>query len=164
VTTGEIGTCVQHAIESRGFRPVANLTGHGLSPYMIHTPPNIPNVGFHGGAVLCEGMVVAIEPFATTGSGQVSEKSRAEIFQQVAARPVRLPAARRILEEVRERRGMPFSRRWLSDPVRTSRSLPLRGRGSSTSTLSSPDVPGSLVSQAEHTLVVTEDGCIVTTR
>jgi methionyl aminopeptidase len=25
------------------------------------------------------------------------------------------------------------------------------------------DIPGSLVSQAEHTLIVTEDGCVVTT-
>jgi len=139
---------------------------HGSRSFSLHDPypPNIPNVGFQGGAVLCEGMVVAIEPFATTGSGQVSEKSRAEIFQQVAARPVRLPAARRILEEVRERRGMPFSRRWLSDP---RPDLPLASLAREGILHKYPvlaDVPGSLVSQAEHTLVVTEDGCIVTTR
>jgi methionyl aminopeptidase len=164
VTTGELGALVQQSIESRGFRPVANLTGHGLSPYMIHTPPNIPNVGFQGGAVLCEGMVVAIEPFATTGSGQVSEKPRTEIFQQVAARPVRLPAARRVLEEVRGRRGMPFSRRWLSDPRPDIPLASLAREGILRRYPVLADTPGSLVSQAEHTLIVTGDGCLVTTR
>jgi methionyl aminopeptidase len=164
VTTGELGGAIQQAIESRGFRPVANLTGHGLDRYMIHTPPNIPNIGFSGGAILREGLVFAIEPFATTGSGHVSEKPRAEIFQQVSVRPVRPPAARRILEEVRERRGMPFSRRWLSDarPEIPLASLTREGILRRYPVLA--DVPGSLVSQAEHTLIVTGDGCIVTTR
>jgi len=164
VTTGSLGEAIQKAIESRGFRPVVNLTGHGLARYMIHTPPNIPNVGFPGGAILKEGLVFAIEPFATTGSGQVSEKPRAEIFQQVAVRPVRPPAARRILDEVRERRGMPFSRRWLSDP---RPDIPLASLARDGVLRRYPvlaDVAGSLVSQAEHTLIVTGDGCIVTTR
>ncbi|MDI9633878.1 MAG: type II methionyl aminopeptidase [Methanolinea sp.] len=163
VTTGELGAAIQEAIESRGFRPVANLTGHGLSRYTIHTPPNVPNVGFHGGAVLKEGMVFAIEPFATTGSGHVTEKPRTEIFQQVSVKPVRMPAGRRILEEIRERRGMPFSRRWLSDPRADIPLASLAREGILRRYPVLSDVPGSLVSQAEHTLVVTEDGCIVTT-
>ncbi len=164
VTTGELGAAIQGAIESRGFRPVANLTGHGLSRYMIHTPPSIPNVGFRGGAALREGMVFAIEPFATTGSGHVSEKSRAEIFQQVSVKPVRMPAARKILEEVRGRHGMPFSRRWLGES-RPDIPLSLLSReGILRRYPVLADIPGSCVSQAEHTLIVTEDGCIVTTR
>lgn len=163
VTTGELGAAIQEAIESRGFRPVANLTGHGLSRFKIHTPPNIPNVGFQGGAVLREGMVFAIEPFATTGSGHVTEKPRTEIFQQVSVKPVRMPAGRRILEEVRGRRGMPFSRRWLSDPRADIPLASLAREGILRRYPVLSDVPGSLVSQAEHTLIVTGDGCIVTT-
>lgn len=164
VSTGEIGEAIHRAIDLRGYRPVANLTGHGLARYMIHTPPNIPNVGFQGGVVLREGMVIAIEPFATTGSGHVSEKPRAEIFQQVSIRPVRPPAARRILEEVRDRRGMPFSRRWLSDPRPDIPLASLVRDGVLRKYPVLSDIPGSLVSQAEHTLIVTGDGCIVTTR
>jgi methionyl aminopeptidase len=164
VTTGEIGTVVQAEIEARGFLPVANLTGHGLAPYSIHTDPTIPNVGIAGGAVLEEGMAIAIEPFATTGSGRVGDHSRIEIYQQIAVKPVRLPSAKRILEQVRGRRGMPFSRRWLpQDKLGIALSALVRS-GAVYGYPVLHDVPGSFVSQAEHTLIVTADGCIVTTR
>ena len=90
VTVGELGFAIQSEIESRGYRPIANLTGHGLDRFIVHRPPNIPNVAIQGGAVLEEGMVFAIEPFATTGSGHVGEKRRVEIFQQISEKPVRL--------------------------------------------------------------------------
>lgn len=163
VTIGDLGTAIHHEIESRGFRPVANLTGHGLDRFMIHTPPNIPNVRVQGGTVLDEGMVFAIEPFASTGSGRVTEKFRTEIYQQQALHPVRLPSARHLLEEIRPCKGMPFSRRWLSG---TKRDLALQALLRAQVIRAYPvlsDVPGSLVSQAEHTLIVTSDGCIVTT-
>ncbi|MDD1677806.1 MAG: M24 family metallopeptidase, partial [Methanomicrobiales archaeon] len=69
ITAGQIGAVIQETIEGRGFRPVANLTGHGLGRYAIHTPPTIPNLRIQGGAALKEDLVFAIEPFATTGSG-----------------------------------------------------------------------------------------------
>lgn len=163
VTIGELGTAIHHEIESRGFRPVANLTGHGLDRFMIHTPPNIPNVRVQGGAVLQEGMVFAIEPFASTGSGRVNEKHRAEIYQQQALHPVRLPSARHVLEEIRPRKGMPFSKRWLTGNKRDlALSTLLRAQVIRAYPVLS-DVPGSLVSQAEHTMIVVDDGCIVTT-
>jgi len=163
VSLGELGSAIHGEIESRGFRPIANLTGHGLDRYRIHTPPNIPNIRQNGGAVLEEGMVFAIEPFASTGTGYVSEKHRTEIFQQLAVKPVRLPSARRVLEEIRPRKGLPFSRRWLSGE-RLDLALSTLARSQvirAYPVLS--DVPGSLVSQAEHTLIVTGEGCLVTT-
>jgi len=163
VTVGELGSAIHGEIVARGFRPIANLTGHGLERYRIHTPPNIPNIRQNGGAVLEEGMVFAIEPFASTGTGHVSEKHRTEIYQQLTLKPVRLPSARRVLEEVRPRKGLPFSRRWLSGEkldlalstlarLEVIRAYPVLS-----------DVAGSLVSQAEHTLIVTSEGCLVTT-
>jgi len=164
VTAGELGAAIQAEIEGRGFLPVANLTGHGLAPYQIHTAPTIPNVGVAGGAVLEEGMAIAIEPFATTGSGRVSDRMRTEIYQQIAVKPVRLPSAKRILNQIRERRGMPFSRRWLpQEKVDLALSTLLKG-GVLHGYPVLHDVAGSFVSQAEHTLIVTADGCIVTTR
>ena len=67
-TIGELGTVVSAEIESRGFRPIANLTGHGLDQYCLHMGPNVPNIPISGGATLEEGMIIAIEPFATTGT------------------------------------------------------------------------------------------------
>ena len=79
VTAGELGAIVQNEIERRGYRPIANLTGHGLDQYVLHRDPTIPNIAINGGTVLEEGMAFAIEPFATTGSGRVGEKTRVEI-------------------------------------------------------------------------------------
>lgn len=164
VLVGEIGTAIQSEIEGRGYRPITNLTGHGLGQYVLHCPPTIPNIGIQGGAELAEGMVFAIEPFATTGSGHVTEKTRREIYSQVSPKPVRIPAARSVLEKVRDRRGLPFSRRWLDDKrVDLALSNLLRSRVLHVYPVLS-DVPGSLVSQAEHTVIVTGDGCLVTTR
>lgn len=162
-TIGELGGAIQQEIESRGFRPIANLTGHGLARYAIHTPPNIPNLLFQGGPALEEGMVFAIEPFASTGSGRVSEKPRVEIFQQIGIKPVRLPSARKILGAVRERRGMPFARRWIPAERQDFALSTLIQQGLVRAYPVLADVPGSIVSQHEHTLIVTSDGCIVTT-
>jgi len=164
VITGELGAVIQQEIEGRGFRPVANLTGHGLDRYRIHGPPTIPNIAIQGGAVLQEGMAFAIEPFASTGTGMVSDAPRIQIFQQIADKPVRLPAAREILTQVKDRNGLPFARRWL-DGSRVEIGLATLVR---TSILHAypvlHDRPGSLVSQAEHTLIVTGEGALVTTR
>jgi methionyl aminopeptidase len=164
VTAGDLGMAVQSAIESRGYRPISNLTGHGLDRYIQHCSPTIPNIGINGGMVLEEGMVFAVEPFATTGSGHVMEKTRREIYSQISQKPIRIPAGRAILEQIRDRRGLPFSRRWLKER-KMDLALPTLIRSQvlhAYPVLS--DIPGSLVSQAEHTIIVTADGCIVTTR
>jgi methionyl aminopeptidase len=164
VSTGDLGAAIQAEIEGLGFRPVANLTGHGLGRYEIHTPPTVPNVRMQGGAILKEGMVFAIEPFASTGTGFVSDGPRVQIFQQTGDRPARLPEARRVLDQVRERHGLPFARRWLKgEKIEIALSSLVRS-GHLHAYPVLRDVPGSLVSQAEHTVIVTGDGCLVTTR
>jgi len=163
-TAGDLGAAVQKEIEGRGYRPIANLTGHGLDQYVLHQSPTIPNIAVNGGVVLEEGMVFAIEPFATTGSGRVGEKARAEIYSQISSKPVRIPAGRTVLDKIRDRNGLPFSRRWLGER-KLDLALPALVRsGNLHGYPVLADVPGSLVSQHEHTLIVTSDGCIVTTR
>lgn len=164
VPINQIGAAIESEIQDRGFRPVANLTGHGLGQYQIHTWPTIQNVASGSAAPLEAGTVIAIEPFATTGSGLVAERNHVEIYQQIAVKPVRLPAARRLLEEVRERRGLPFARRFVSAEMRDVALATLVRAGILHAYPILHDVPGSLVSQAEHTIVLLEDDCIVTTR
>jgi methionyl aminopeptidase len=164
VTVGDLGMAIQSEIEGRGYRPVSNLTGHGLDQYVLHRSPTIPNIGINGGMVLEEGMVFAIEPFASTGSGRVTEKARREIYSQLFPKPVRIPAARAILEKIRDRHGLPFARRWLKEK-RSDLALPALVRSQVLRVYPVlSDIPGSLVSQAEHTIIVTADGCMVTTR
>lgn len=163
VTIGELGAAVQHEIESRGYHPIANLTGHGLERYVVHKPPNVPNIGITGGAQLVEDMVFAIEPFASTGTGHVSERRRIEIYSQVSTRPVRLASARKIIETISDRHGMPFSRRWLGKERLDVALSTLFRSGVLHAYPVLADIQGSYVSQHEHTLIVTDDGCIVTT-
>jgi methionyl aminopeptidase len=58
---------------------------------------------------------------------------------------------------------MPFAKRWLPDgkPEIALATLIRSGVVHAYPVLS--DIPGSLVSQHEHTVIVTEDRCVVTT-
>ena len=70
VHTGEIGAAIESAIDGYGYNPVVNLTGHGLGHWDQHVSPNIPNREVSQGTELDVGDVVAIEPFATDGTGK----------------------------------------------------------------------------------------------
>lgn len=73
VRVGTISAFIQQHLESAGFSPVEQLTGHGLGT-TLHQFPNIPNIGRAGtGPVLPAHTVVAIEPIATMGSPSVSQ-------------------------------------------------------------------------------------------
>ena len=85
VPVGEIGGAIERTILAAGYQPVRNLTGHGLGRWKVHTPPQIPNYAERGGGRLQEGMIFAIEPFATNGRGVIREAGKAEVFMMVAA-------------------------------------------------------------------------------
>ena len=68
---GDISSAIQKTIETAGFGVVRDLAGHGVG-YKVHENPFVPNYGTPGtGAVLREGMVLAIEPMATSGDWHV---------------------------------------------------------------------------------------------
>jgi len=165
VETGEIGRVVEETIEGYGFNPVVNLTGHGLGQYEQHTDPNIPNRAVSQSAALEAGDVVAIEPFATDGSGKVTEGSDEEIFALDRETSVRDRGARQALEQiVEEFKTLPFATRWL-DVRRPSMALKRLKRANAVHGYPVlKEDEGYYVSQKEHTVIVTEDGCEVTTR
>ena len=70
-TTGDIGYAVQKIAEKYDFGYPKNLSGHGVGK-QIHEEPHVPNFGEPGkGEKLVEGMVIAIEPMMTLGSGEL---------------------------------------------------------------------------------------------
>ena len=78
-------------------------------------------------------------------------------------KPVRMPQARKILDNVRPRNGLPFTKRWLAG---TRLDIPLNTLVREQILHAYPvlsDIAGSYVSQHEHTIIVTEEGCTVTT-
>ncbi|MBW2963999.1 M24 family metallopeptidase, partial [Candidatus Woesearchaeota archaeon] len=42
-TLGEIGKEIEDAIQSFGYQPVRNLSGHGIGEWSVHESPSIPN-------------------------------------------------------------------------------------------------------------------------
>ena len=165
VHTGEIGAAIESAIDGYGYNPVVNLTGHGLGHWDQHVSPNIPNREVSQGTELDVGDVVAIEPFATDGTGKVSEGSQEEIYALEREGSVRNRAARQALDQITEEfRTLPFATRWLdgSRPEMALRRLQRQDIVHGYPVLKEED--GRLVSQKEHTVIVTVDGCEVTTR
>ena len=70
-----IGRTVQHEARRRGFNVIYDLTGHGIGRGLHETPKEILN--FYNPVdrrLLHEGLVLAIEPFLTTGIGRVVEE------------------------------------------------------------------------------------------
>ena len=164
LVVSEIGKAVEEKITSFGYRPIVNLTGHGLARYDLHHGISIPNTGLFGNAVLRADTAVAIEPFATTGSGMVHEGARAEIYQVTGDAPVRAPTARKLLKKAEVMQGLPFSRRWLGIPKAELVLPSLIRQGNLYDYHILSDIPGSFVAQFEHTVIVTEEGPVVTTR
>ncbi len=165
VNTSQIGSVIEETILGFGYKPVSNLTGHGLSRYEAHDDPIIPNRAMEKGVILKEGDVIAIEPFATNGSGRISEAPINEIYGFSASRPVRLPQARELMRQIRENyKTLPFARRWLKGERAEYALMQLLRSGTVHTYPVLWEVEGALVSQAEHTVVILEDGCEVTTR
>lgn len=166
VSTAELGSAIEETIDGYGYNPVYNLTGHGLGEYEQHTSPSVPNRAVDQGVTLEAGDVIAIEPFATDGRGKVQEGSEEEIYsiQNPDAR-VRSRRARDLVETAQDRfRTLPFAKRWLPDD---RLDMNLRRLKASEVVEGYPvlkEREGYFVSQAEHTVIVDEGGCEVTTR
>ena len=163
VEVGVVGKAIEDVIRGYGYTPVLNLSGHGVERYDAHTEPNVPNRGVDRSVELEPGQAVAIEPFATDGRGKVGEGTTEEIYELERERSVRDRRARKALEEIAEFDDLPFAARWLSGDRagmalrRLKRANVIKGYP----VLKESD--DTLVSQAEHTLLVTDDGVEVTT-
>ena len=163
VSTVEIGGAIENAIRERGYKPIVNLSGHGLARYDQHTSPTIPNLRYEHGVILKENDVVAIEPFATNGMGRVVEGGNVEIYSLKKAKPVRLSAAKKLLKELENYQGLPFARRWLSGERLDLALRTVKNTGALRLYPVLRDEGRGLVSQAEHTVIVKKDTCEVTT-
>jgi len=163
VEVGAVGAEIESVIDGYGYMPILNLSGHGVQQYDAHTGPNIPNRAVDRSVELDVGDVIAIEPFATDGSGKVGEGAAEEIYEQVGEGTVRDRRARAVLEEIEAFDDLPFAARWLegSRSEMALRRLKRANLIKGYPVLKEDD--GQLVSQAEHTMIVTEDGCEVTT-
>ena len=110
----EIGKVIDETISSYGFKPIKNLTGHSIELYEQHAGLSIPNIDDGDDTKLEKGMVIAIEPFATTGIGLIEEGKLSGIYKLEKIKSVRTQMSKEILDfVVKEYKTLPFTKRWL---------------------------------------------------
>jgi methionyl aminopeptidase len=71
----DVGHAVETVVRPHGYGLLEDYTGHGIGTAM-HEPPNVPNLAPRGpghGMELEPGIVLAVEPMVTLGSGEVEE-------------------------------------------------------------------------------------------
>ncbi len=161
LNTADVGREIEETVRKHGFKPIENLCGHSIMPWQLHAGVEVPNVGNHGGVPLEEGMVYAVEPFVSTGVGRVKDDPTfCEIYSIADPKPVRLPASRKVLElVVEEYQTLPFAKRWLQEvPMLQMAISDLQRQGVLHGYNILQEAPGTLVSQAETSVIVEEDG------
>jgi len=71
VRVGEIESKTGEVLRVSKLKPILALSGHGVG-FEVHEEPSIKSDGeIESGEILEEGMVIAIEPMATLGTGEV---------------------------------------------------------------------------------------------
>ena len=166
LTTSDIGKIIQTTIESHGFSPIINLSGHSMEQYELHAGTTIPNIDDKRNTKLKEGLY-AIEPFATTGSGKIRDGKSSGIYNLQDTKKPRSPIAREVLEFIeKEYNTLPFCSRWIVKKFGTRALFSLReleANGNLHHFHQLVEVSGNKVSQAEHTILIEKDEVIVTT-
>ena len=167
IKTSEIGRAVNNTITSFGFKPISNLTGHQLEKYDLHAGLAIPNVEMAHEETVPDGVAVAIEPFATPGSGMVVESKDAYIYSFLRKTPTRFREGKKLLEDVEKRQRLPFAERWFGKGMNkiklqmVFRELVQRNALRAYPVLHEKE--RALVSQTEHTVLLVGGEKIVTT-
>ncbi|MBS3749467.1 MAG: type II methionyl aminopeptidase [Candidatus Thermoplasmatota archaeon] len=170
VNLSQIGKKVEETIKGHGFKPIENLTGHSLNRYNLHSGMSVPSIAstsFQRRPRKDD--VIAVEPFATTGSGRVISGSGSHIYllkNKMNFRRLRDRRSRLVIKKLQHHfHSLPFASRWCEGIIpNADRSLlMLEQKGMVHHFPQLVEQNKGMVSQKEHTMIVTEDGCQVTT-
>jgi methionyl aminopeptidase len=165
VKTNVTGAIVEQTISEFGYKAVRNLSGHLLERYELHAGKSLPSAITGRGDPVKENEVYAVETFATTGSGMVHDRTdQCYIFMLTPKRvPIRSKIARQCLSIInREFKTLPFASRWLTQYMKPTavniglRELSRAGLIHKYHPLA--DIKGSVISQHEHTVLITKTG------
>jgi methionyl aminopeptidase len=166
----KFGATVEKTIAAHGCKVISNLTGHQLGRFLVHAGKSLPNVSHLSMAKVLVGEVYAVEPFVTIpeAAGRIEYGKEAFIFRFQKNKTLKNPYAKKLLDYIAKNfRTLPFTERWLQRVVpkehyRAAFSELLSSRA----LMSYPvfvEASGKPVAQAEHTVLITRDGCEVLT-
>ena len=165
-TVSAMGEAIERAIKSRGFKPIQNLTGHSMERFNLHAGLSIPNVKSWDRSSIKQGMVLAIEPFSTTGRGKVEGGPKGGIYRLMRDRRAP-PEISTLFSRIQSSfGGFPFAGRWCEalHPQASSLLPKMVRMGMVMSYPILIEAAKGVVAQAEHSVLVTESGCEILTR
>jgi methionyl aminopeptidase len=167
VAVRRLSQAIESTLRAYRLRPMRNLCGHGVARWTVHCPPAIPNVVDSTTDRLAPDALVAVEPFATDGDGEVIERGPAEVFRLDPRRATGATGVPEVVAAIRQLNGLPFARRQLRRFPRAAVEETLRAlRAAGHLGVYPPLVEAQQrkVAQAEHTLYVGPEGVEVLTR
>jgi methionyl aminopeptidase len=170
VDVSKIGRVIEQEIKSHGFLSINNLSGHKIERYHLHVGFTIPNVArFQFGKKLKEDWIIAIEPFATNGGGHVKNSIGGNIYSLTHPEWARYPSEKEFVQKAKkEFSSLPFAERWCSPLISKEKlTFLLNSMVKRRILYSYPQLVEArkgIVTQAEHTVIVTKDGCEPTTK
>ncbi len=159
-----IGALIEDTIHGAGFEPIKQLSGHQLKEYELHAEKQVPCVSGKSEVLVEEGEAYAIETFASTGSGNITDLPRPLIYQLLPVRvPVRFKGTKQFLGIARrDYKEFPFAKRWLAEqmsPASLEMAIKeLEKNGALYGHHILAEEKGEFVSQHEHTVIITERG------
>ncbi|KAJ2612000.1 Methionine aminopeptidase 2 [Coemansia sp. RSA 1365] len=169
VRLGDIGAAIQEVMESyeieldgktTHIKPIRNLCGHNIGPYLIHSGKSVPIVANHDQTRMEEGELFAIETFGSTGNGYVMEEGACSHYAKVGGEHAspRITSAKKLLQTITKNFGtLPFCRRYLDRLGESHYYLGLKSLVDSGIVNAYPplcDVKGSYTAQFEHTFIL----------
>jgi len=169
MTLGSIGALAETAIKNRGFKPISNLTGHSVGRYLIHAGTSIPSVSGYNPNKVKAGEVYAVEPFVTLPDAiaRVDDNPQKTIYRFLKIKTKNSEAKKLAKHIDANFRTLPFAERWLIGGLpKEQHKAAFKELLASKSIMSYPvfvEASKKPVAQAEHTLLIKEDGCEVLT-
>jgi len=165
----DVGAVVERCINRYGFKPIRNLTGHKIDRYNLHAGKSVPNVADIEGGRFEVGEIYAIEPFVTlrAAEGLVTDADAAYIYRFVKSKGAKSKDAVKLVAYIRDTyRGLPFASRWIHNSWGEGDFSAFAELVRSHCIAGYPvlvEVTGQPIAQAEHTVLITENGCNVLT-
>ena len=170
IEISQIGKAIQNEMQSRGFIPIVNLSGHEIKQHDLHAGLTIPNIDNKSPEKISAPGIYAIEPFTTlaSASGKVKDGPPSGIYNVQDSKTPRTPLAREILNYILEEYyTLPFCSRWLVKKFGTKSLLALKQleqNGNLHQYSQLIEFTKSKVAQSEHTIFIDDEGKkIVTT-
>ncbi len=164
VTLSAIGKTVESVMRGAGFVPVSNLCGHQIEPYNLHAGLSVPSYDNESKETVKAGMVVAVEPFATNGAGEVRNGRPGNIVRFVRDRKIPDQKAAEFLDYVKgEFKTFPFCARSCDFPDAERHVKTLLRHGVLSGYAQLVEAKKGIVSQHEYTFYIDSHRGEVTT-